>query len=194
MIQLFILLTIFSFDSLLVSISYSIKKISISFKSILLISSISSISLLISLIIGSEIKNILNPLMGNIMCFIFLLLLGLYNIFQDKIKIILSKNNKQIIKIYLDETNADLDNSKSLNFKESIFLSIVLSLDSLIGGISIGFMNYSIIHIVILSLVLNIIFIFIGNNIGKKIGNLINFNSNYITGIILIILGIFKIL
>lgn len=192
MIQILLLLTVFSLDTLLVSITYSIKKINISYTSAFIISLISSISLLISIIIGNFLKNFSTPNISNIIGFIFLLILGIYNIFQEKIKSRFSKYDNKIVKIYLDETKADLNNSKNLNYKEAILLSIILSIDSLIGGISISFMTHNIIFIILYLLVLNIFFLKLGNYLFNKLDNALNFNTSYISGIILIIIAIIK--
>lgn len=194
MLEILLLLIIFSLDTLLVSMSYSINKITLSFKSCLIIASICSLSLLFALLISNTFKNFFNPDLGNIISFIILGLLGIYNLVQEKVKAIISKYKNKIVNIYLDQTNADLDNSKNLNCKEAILLSIILSLDSLVGGISIGFMKYNIFLILLESIIINISFINIGSIIGKKLNTIINFNTSYITGIILILLAILKII
>ncbi len=193
MFEIFILLVIFSLDTLFVSISYSIKNIKISLKSTLLISLICLFSLLISLFITNNFKHILNQDIGKIISSIILLILGLYNLFQDKIKKNLKSKNK-IIEIYLDETKADLDNSKNISYKEALLLSTILSLDSLLGGVSIGFMKYNLFYIIILSFILNVLFILCGILIGKNLRNVYNFNTSYISGVILLLIAILKII
>lgn len=193
MFEIFILLVIFSLDTLFVSISYSIKNIKISLKSTLLISLICLFSLLISLFITNNFKHILNQDIGKIISSIILLILGLYNLFQNKIKKNLKSKNK-IIEIYLDETKADLDNSKNISYKEALLLSTILSLDSLLGGVSIGFMKYNLFYIIILSFILNVLFILCGILIGKNLRNVYNFNTSYISGVILLLIAILKII
>ena len=193
MFEIFILLVIFSLDTLFVSISYSIKNIKISLKSTLLISLICLFSLLISLFITNNFKHILNQDIGKIISSIILLILGLYNLFQNKIKKNLKSKNK-IIEIYLDETKADLDNSKNISYKEALLLSTILSLDSLLGGVSIGFMKYNLFYIIILSFILNVLFILCGIFIGKNLRNVYNFNTSYISGAILLLIAILKII
>lgn len=193
MFEIFILLVIFSLDTLFVSISYSIKNIKISLKSTLLISLICLFSLLISLFITNNFKHILNQDIGKIISSIILLILGLYNLFQDKIKKNLKSKNK-IIEIYLDETKADLDNSKNISYKEALLLSTILSLDSLLGGVSIGFMKYNLFYIIILSFILNVLFILCGILIGKNLRNFYNFNTSYISCVILLLIAILKII
>lgn len=195
MLEMLILLIIFSIDTLLVCSTYAIRKIKIPLKSILIISFICSISLFISLNISKCLNHIINKNISNIITFIILIMLGLYNIYGDKIKYKLSKKNKnKLIDIFIDETKADLNNSKNLDYKEAIILSVILSFDSLLGGISIGFIKYNIFFVLSLSFLINIIFIILGNILGSKIDKYINFNTSYISGIILIMLGILKLL
>ena len=186
MLETILLLIIFCIDLLLVCITYSINKIKIPFKSGLIISSVCCISLIISSIFSS--------ILCNIICFLILLILGLYNIFSDKIKNVLSKNHNKLFQIYVDETKADLNNSKNLNRVEALILSIILSLDSFVGGISIDFTKNNLCFVVFLFFFINIIFIILGNIIGNSVSKYINFNTSYICGILLIIIGIFKLI
>ena len=127
------------------------------------------------------------------MGFLLLFMLGLYNIFQDKIKNLISNNNdNKLVKVYLDETSADFDDSKNLSFSESIVLALILSFDSLIGGISIGLLHSNQYLILVSVFVINIILFWIGKNIGKKLRNLVNFNLSYISGMIIILIAILK--
>lgn len=193
MLSILFLVMIFSFDSFLVSIAYSIKKINISFSYIVLISFVSVISLLFSVHVSKTLMLMLPELFLKMIGFLFLFILGLYNILQDKIKNLLSNNkNNKLVRVYLDETNADFDNSKNLGFSESIVLSFILSLDSLIGGISVGLLNINQYFLLIIVFIINIILFLLGNLIGQKLSNLLNVNLSYISGIMIIVIAILK--
>ncbi|MBQ7140492.1 MAG: manganese efflux pump, partial [Bacilli bacterium] len=114
------------------------------------------------------------------------------NVFQDSIKKLLKNYNNKLINIYLDETKADFNDSKNLNYVEAFNLSLILSFDSLLGGLSIGISYNYILYIIILSFIINLSFLKLGLYIGKKI-TLININTSYISGLILIIISFFKI-
>ena len=86
MLETILLLIIFCIDLLLVCITYSINKIKIPFKSGLIISSVCCISLIISSIFSNLIFNNMNSILCNIICFLILLILGLYNIFSDLLR------------------------------------------------------------------------------------------------------------
>ena len=97
-----------------------------------------------------------------------------------------------MIKIYIDEIKADLDNSKVLNYNEALFLGIALSIDSLATGFSIGLGNVSYLFFLIVPFIMNIISILLGQFIGKKIG--VKFNLSYLNGIILILISLLKLI
>ena len=90
--------------------------------------------------------------------------------------------------LMLKEDNSNIDTN--LNFKEMILLSIATSIDALVIGISFSFLQvnilFSSIIIGIITFIMCFIGFFIGNYGNKKIGKY----SNFIAGIILILLGI----
>lgn len=192
MLEIIILIIIFSIDVLFVSISYSIKNIKIPFNALLMISFICSFSLLISVLFSYSINCFINNTLKNFISFLILFLMGLYNIFQERIKRLFKDSNNKLLNIYFDETKADFNNSQNLNQREAFNLSLILSIDTLFGGFSIGLVYNYILFITILSFIINIVFLELGFFLGKKI-KLLNINTSYILGIILIILGILKL-
>ena len=139
--------------------------------------------------------------------FTILTFLGIYYLFESIVKSYLQKRSKIdrnvkfklfnvwiIINIYIDETKADLDNSKNLSSKEALYLASALSLDSLaIGfGSSLGNINY--IHVILLSLIFGMIAIWSGLFIGKNLAKKSKINLSWLAGIILIILAFLKLI
>ena len=137
----------------------------------------------------------------------FLMFLGVYYLFESLVKTFLEKKSDSspklkfklfnvwfIIDIYIDETKADLDNSKILSSKEALYLAIALSLDSLaIGfGSSLGNINY--LNVILLSLVSDMIAIWLGLFIGRKFVEKSKLNLSWLAGIILIILAVLKLI
>jgi len=191
--SLLILIILFSLDSFFVSSIYSVRKIDISLKYILLMTIINVISLLCSFIISEFLKVLLPVFIIKFISFFIMFLLGLYNIFQTSIKeYIGNKYNNKFINIFLDETNADLDKSNSLGFYESILLATILSLDSFVGGISIGSLNINLFLFVLLFFVVNFSFLLLGKILGDKIKKLVNIDFSLLSGIIIIIISIVK--
>ena len=191
--SLLILIILFSLDSFFVSSIYSVRKIDISLKYILLMTIINVISLLCSFIISEFLKVLLPVFIIKFISFFIMFLLGLYNIFQTSIKeYIGNKYNNKFINIFLDETNADLDKSNSLGFYESILLATILSLDSFVGGISIGSLNINLFLFVLLFFVVIFSFLLLGKILGDKIKKLVNIDFSLLSGIIIIIISIVK--
>lgn len=204
MIESILLVLSICIDSFVCSIAYGCNKIKVPIYSSMLISIICTLILGISLFLGNIFKVFIPINYCRFFSFFILLILGLYRLFEGVFKSILRKkyiDDKPIklklfdfiLLIYVDETMADIDNSKILSLKESIYLAIALSLDSLAVGIgaSLAMKNY--ILTIILSLIINLLTIIIGVFIGRSITRKINLNLSWISGAILIILAFFKV-
>ena len=119
-----------------------------------------------------------------------LIFMGSYIIYEAlKIK----RNN---FNIFNNPISSDFNHSKTIEPKEALFLAIALSLDSFgigIGG-SIGSIN--LIFFPIFVSIFQLFFLCSGIWLGKNINNLYRLPENIwsiISGILLIIIGIFKI-
>jgi len=193
MFSIYFIIIMFSIDNFLVSTSYSIKGINISFQYILVICLTNTLSLLLSFIFSDILELFLSDMIIKFIGFIILFSLGIYNMFQGKIKSYFSnKKRNRFINAYLDETKADFDNSKNLGLSETLVLSLILSLDSLIGGISIGIFNLNYIYFLIVMFIINFIFLILGKYIGKYLNQIINFNLSYLCGFIITLVAILK--
>lgn len=202
MLETFLLVFAISLDSFVVSVAYGTNKIKLPFMSIALMSLISSGILGFSLALGGIIKNWVPLTMTPIISFVILFLLGVYYFCEGLIKNYLQKQkdqNKKLcinfqnicigLDIYLDETKADFNHSKTLNLKEAAYLSTLLSLDSLAVGFasSIYLVNYW--QIVGICFLFNLLSILLGTLLGKKISEKNNVNLSWLSGILLIILA-----
>ena len=191
MLGIFFLIIMFSIDNFLVSTSYSIKGISISLKYIFIICLTTTLSLLLSFTFSDILKLFLSDKVVKFIGFFILFSLGIYNMFQDKIKIYVSNKRKNgFIDVYLDETKADFDDSKSLGLNETLVLSFVLSLDSLVGGISMGILNLNVFCVLTIMFVINFIFFILGKYIGKYLNRYVQFNLSYLFGFIVILVAL----
>lgn len=183
--SVFIILLLISIDSLLVSISYSANMIKIPIKSIFIICLTNVFILIILYIIGCYFSLVFNEFISNFLSFIFLIILGLYNIFNDYIQGKISNKGK-IGKIFKNKLNADFNNSKYLNYREAIYLGIILSIDTIVGGFGIVLKNDTIIFLCIMSFMINSIFI----NMGKYINKFnIEYDVEKLIGIFIIIIA-----
>ncbi len=205
MIETLLLVLTLSLDAFIASIAYGTNKIKIPFISIVIINITCSSILSFSLFLGSMVKKIIPGKLTLLISFLILMFLGMFYLFQSLIKSYITKistSNKGIklkmsdliINIYVDEISADFDNSKNLSPKESIYLAIALSLDSLAVGFgsSLGGINYM--QVLFLSLLFGFLAIWLGLLIGKKLVAKSNVNISWLSGIILMILAVMKII
>ncbi|WMJ80824.1 sporulation membrane protein YtaF [Clostridium sp. MB40-C1] len=207
MLESLLLVSVVCLDSFVASVAYGTNKIKIPFISANIINIISSSFLALALALGSVIKKVIPYNVTSIISFIVLFLFGIYYLAESLIKTYVKKHsnsNKKvklkfcdlnfIIDIYIDETKADADHSKTLNPKEALYLAIALSLDSLAVGFGSSLGNINYIQIIILCLVMNMIAIYGGMFIGKKFVEKSKLNLSWLSGVILIILATMRIL
>lgn len=200
----FLLVIALSIDSFLASLAYGAEYIYISWKSASLISLIGVMFLSFSFYTANYLQNYLSPSTCHFISFILLLCIGISILFQGTIKAIIKKYHKKKIKfeysgimfvidVFLDETKADMDKSKSLSIKESIFLAITLSIDSLASGFAVGMQISQPLPVLVCSFLIGIISILSGSFVGEKIGTL-KYNLSWLSGILFLILAFMKVL
>src|SRR5699024_4257833 len=200
-----LLVLVVSLDAFVASIAYGSKRIKIPFSSNLFIYIICFSIFVISLFFVYLVQKVVPSSVTTIISFLLLFSLGIYSLFESLIKTYLKSRpdaKKEvrlkifdvdfIINIYLDKTNADLDDSKRLDFKEALYLGTALSLDSLAIGFSNSFGNVNYFHAVALSFIVNMIAINGGLFLGKEIVKKTNLNLSWLAGTILIILAFLK--
>lgn len=139
-----------SIDSLGIGITYGIKNVKFYFWSKCILFAVSIIFTSCAFFFGSFIKSIiLSEILAKIISSIILVIIGI---------IILS-----------DPIPFDFNNLRKISIKESIFIGIVLSLDSIGIGIGSSIGGYLNFYFTILASVFQITFISIGYLLGKKI-------------------------
>lgn len=207
MTQSLILVLSLCIDTFVTSMAYSSDRIKIPFSSGLIINAICSLSLAISLLFGSIVKDFLPTNIAPLLSFSLLLILGIYRLFESFFKNSIKKycaigapltfkifDFKFVLEIYADEIKADYDKSKILSAKEAFYLAIALSLDSLtVGfGCSLGSINY--LYAIILSFLVGAIFLITGGYIGRHVAKTFNLNLSWLSGALLIILAFLRII
>lgn len=205
MIESLLLVLSVCLDSFVASIAYGTNRIKIPLINTFIISLICTSFLGISLFLGALMKNFIPVNICKLLSFIILISLGLYRFFEGIFKTIIQNKIKSdkpltfklfdfnfVMQVYADETKADFDKSHTLSIKESIYLAIALSFDSLAVGFgsSLGTNNYF--QIIIFSIVIGVTFILLGSIIGKKIVERSNLNLSWLSGIILIALAVIR--
>ena len=167
-----------SIDSIGIGISYGIRKIKIAKIATIILGIISLISTSSAIYIGKLFGNILPTYVTNYIGSFILIFMGIIILFQA----------------LKEPESYDLDGSKHIDGKEAIALGIALSLDSFSIGIGTGVLiqnNFYIFPILVVAF--QIIFLCIGNILGKKlksISHIPSFFWNILAAIILILMGI----
>lgn len=204
MLEIFLIVLAVSIDSFITSFSYGISKIKIPMVPALLISGIGSCLLGISMFFAGFISNFIPPYAGKITSALLLFIIGTVSVFSELIKRILRKNKgkKQlnfncsgidfVISLYLDETTADIDGSKSLSVKEAFFLAIALSADNLVTGFSAGLASDNKVLTIAFAFILGLAAICLGSLSGRLFCNGKKCDMSYISGIVLILLAVLR--
>ena len=183
MLHEIILAFIVSFDTYLVAAAYCNSGIKIPITSAAVINLISAavlgLSILLSDIAGEFIPAALFRTLG----LIVLTSIGVITIFKSLVRILVKHLSEKgefslrtgssglVIKLYLDDTAADIDNSKSLSAAEAAALALASSLDSAATGLSCGFCSILPLRTAVLSFIAGFAAIAAGNITGKKLSS-----------------------
>lgn len=109
------------------------------------------------------------------------------------IKKLYKEKKRGICAIFLDQTKADLDNSKDISVKEAFFLAGILSTDCFLTGISagLGFSQMQKLWAVVFNFLGGILAIYLGLFIGKLLsGKIKNIDLSVLDGGVLVMLGV----
>jgi putative sporulation protein YtaF len=197
--------TALSTDALIASLAYGSNKIKIPILSALVITAICTGVLGISLFIGAFLKPYIPQELLKVISFLILLFLGCARLLDNIIKSVINKNtniNKEIkfnlfdlqfiLNIYANPKDADIDQSKTLSPREASSLAIALSFDSLAAGVGAALGNVNVPAAILASVLLSMLAIKSGEFIGYKISDKAPFRLSWLSGILLIILAVFR--
>ncbi|MDO5038670.1 sporulation membrane protein YtaF [Clostridium sp.] len=204
-----ILILVFSLviDSFVASIAYGADKIKIPNLSVIIINVVSCAMLAISLLLGNYLENIMPKFLPKYISFFIFVCLGIYKLFEVFFKKYISNFSKLdkpltfklfdfkfALTVYIDETKADFDKSKKISIKESIYLALALSIDSLAVGFGASFLSISPLLLLIACFLLGILAIklgcYIGSNVLKKQTNT---DLSWLSGICLLLIAFLKL-
>lgn len=201
-----------SIDSLGIGITYGIRNTKISYAANCILFIISFLIATFSIWLGNSIRNIFSEEITKWIGSFILAFMGFFIIIQafrkekevsdfiideqEKIYSFFIKFLGITIQIIKNPANSDFDKSKRIDAKEALFLGLALSLDSLcIGtGSSISGISSSIFPILISTF--QLLFLRLGNILGKRLKNTSKLPDNMwsiISGILLVCIGIFKL-
>lgn len=210
LVSYFILALSVSIDSFGIGITYGLRNTKISIPSNIILFIMSVLITSLSVYIGNIITHIFSESFVSYIGTIFLILMGLWVIFQSlKTKCNvrnakISDNEPKIYKIFIEflgitiqiirnPISSDLDNSKRIDCKEALFLGLALSIDSICIGICSSIIGYTSILFPILVATFQLMFLGTGRFIGSKILSVSNIPENIwnvLSGVLLICIGI----
>lgn len=188
------LLFVFSsnLDNLAIAIAFGIDNIKVSKSSNLLIALVSGLGTFLAMITGKSIMSFLSPFIANLIGCILLISIGIWLIIDFIIKN--SRNSESYTKILSNPAIVDKDNSKIIDIKESLSLSIALALNNFALGFSASIIGLNIYITSAFTFVFSFICIIIGNSIGRSyISKIFGKYSPIISGSLIIILGIYEL-
>lgn len=191
MLSSFLLAISSSIDSLGIGITYGIKNTKISLVGNLILFVISLISTYISILFGNIIQNIFPNFLTKLIGSSILILMGLY-ICKEAFKTQEKSSN-----IFNNPISSDLDHSKLIDSKESLFLAIVLSLDSFCIGIGGSIIDINLTFFPLLVSIFQLFFLSLGTFLGNHVNKFYNIPQNIwsiLSGILLIFIGFLKLL
>lgn len=183
-------------DNVTARIAYSIRGIKITNLINLWISVITFVISYLAASSGTLVTGTLGRRSASIIAMVVLTIIGSWMILEKSIrKKCAEKQNlnggKGILHVLVKPENADLDNSKHIDFKEATFLGLALSINNVGGGLSAGLIGLSPFLIGFLSAVFNFIALWAGNHVAEFfIRKKISDKAAIVGGIILIAIGI----
>ena len=188
---IFLVVTICS-DSFAASAAICSAGIKIPLRSIFVISLTGAISFVLPIYFAEYLGAFIPEMLCRIISCILLLFLGAMNLFSKPIKSHqpIKKGCTNPIRLFFDGTAADADNSKILSAREAFFLSLALSADSFVTGISAGLSKLEIIPLAFLTLASGFVSVCAGVAAGSCISSAKDMNLQRICGIMLIILAL----
>lgn len=185
-------------DNIGVRIAYSLRGIKITVTKNLWISAITFAISLLAAYFGNVLAFILPKHFVNIFCMLLLVAFGIWIIIEPYLKKASANKHQKastLAKIIEQPENADMDNSKDIDFTEATLLGIALSIDNIGGGFSAGVMGLNCVFIGLFSAVIGFISLWLGNYAARL---LIKWNfgrrATVIAGIVLICMGIKQVI
>lgn len=203
MLREIILSVIVSVDIFLAAMAYECSKIKIPLSSAAVISVVGAFFLWISLVFSHILSRFIPEKVCIWLGFFIILAIGFSTIFKSIVRNLVRRLEKRgelslhtkesgiVIKLYLDDTAADCDNSKQLSINEAATLAAAVSVDSLSIGLAMGGNEINPEITAIFAIISGFAAIILGGLTGRKIAA-ISRDFSWIGGAALIIFGIFE--
>ena len=170
-----------SIDAIGIGITYGLKKTTFSLFSRIIFFLSALIATSLSIFLGNVIKNILPAKITVFLGALVIICIGLYTIIQS------IKTTKDF----------DFDSSNTIDTKESLCLSLSVTLDSICLGLGSSMLGINPYLFPLSVASFHLLFLLLGDFLGKKLVDASKIHSNIwciLSGILLIIIGLFKII
>lgn len=197
-----------SLDSFSVGFTYGLRKMQIPFKSIAIIACCSALTLMLAMLLGHLLEQLMSPAFAEKIGGIILIALGgwvLYQFFHPEKEKDLLPHEKVIINFEIKSLGivinilkkpmvADFDKSGTITGVEAFMLGLALSLDAFGAGVGAVMLGFSPIYLAVAVAVLSSVLVFLGIKLGTSLSQKAWLQRfSFIPGIVLIIIGIWKI-
>ena len=205
MFHILVLVLALCMDTFVASMAYGANKVHITWEKIVVMNAICSGCLGIALAAGSVLDGLVPESMTRMVCFISLFLLGVVKLLDYTIKKYINRHVslhkgitfsfsglRIIVNIYGDPMAADWDHSQSLSWKEVLFLSFAMSIDSLIAGALSAFLEIPVGLTMVTALIMGIVMMYAGLFLGKKLASRCKCDLSWISGVLFMILAVTK--
>lgn len=191
-------------DTFAVAISYGLKKVKLSFSSIVLIAFITSVGTFLSMYLGVIITDYISIQVANLIGSIMLICMGIWfvvghfrekSVSQSYCDCCDKKSTYcEICKILDDPIKADKDNSGNIDFKECLTLSLALSLNNVGLGVAASIAGINIYLNTTFTFIVTFLGFWIGGAIGRSyFSKLCGQYSGIVSGILIIAIGVSQI-
>lgn len=187
------------------SMAYGANKVHITWEKIVAMNAVCSGCLGIALAAGSILDDLVPETMTRTVCFISLFLLGIVKLLDYFIKKYINRHVslhkgitfsfsglRVIVNIYGDPMAADWDHSQSLSWKEVLFLSFAMSIDSLIAGALSAFLEIPVGLTMGTAFIMGILVMAAGLFLGRKLAARCKCDLSWISGVLFMILAVTK--
>lgn len=205
MFHILVLVLALCMDTFVASMAYGANKVHVTWEKIIVMNGICSGCLGIALAAGGWLNGLVPEAMTRTVCFVSLFLLGVVKLLDYAIKKYINTHVslhkgiafsfsglRVIVNIYGDPMAADWDHSQSLSWKEVLFLSFAMSIDSLIAGTLSAFLKIPLGLTVGTAFIMGIIMMYAGLFAGKKLASRCRCDLSWISGVLFMILAVTK--
>ncbi|MEQ6375693.1 sporulation membrane protein YtaF [Bacillaceae bacterium S4-13-56] len=199
-----------SLDSFTVGLTYGVRKMTLPWKSLLLIGVMSALTFYTSMSIGSYLSSFLEPHQAEQLGGWILMAIGMFVLLQYfRSSFSLKKEGKNVkpyilkweiqslgvvIQILRKPMSADFDRSGSITGFEAVFLGLALSLDAFGAGIGISMFGFSTFLTSFLVAATSSLLLFTGMKCGRGLSYKKGSQKlSFVPGLILVIIGVFKL-